>query len=142
MTTHSDFAIIPFAAHLGADAYGLQVPWATFYGNQTPVQTFEIDGKPTETGYMLIQTLAVGLSSHKILINGHMLSGLNLPQHDGWQTWMIVIDVGLLRHGTNTVQFVRDAMTNDSFVVGNVVVHWREVEADVGTGYAGVRPLT
>jgi hypothetical protein len=127
MPVGSDFTIIQFTEHLGANEADLPASWATFVGNQTSVKTFNIDNPPQGEAYLLIQTLHVGAFSHRIFINGVGLNGYNLPQHEGWSTWMVVIQDGVLVHGANTLQVVRDEETNDNFVVGHVVVHWREV---------------
>jgi hypothetical protein len=127
MPVGSDFTIIPFSEHLGPNESDLEASWATFVGNQTSVKTFNIDNPPQGEAYLLIQTLHVGVFSHRIFINGVGLNGYNLPAHEGWSTWMVPIQEGVLLHGANTLQIMRDDGSDDSFVVGNVVVHWREV---------------
>lgn len=127
MRTNSDYAIIFFGEHLGDNMDDLIVPWANFVGNQSTQLAFGIDGQPVGQGYMLVQALHVGVFSHEILLNKIALPGPVLPQHDGWQTWMITIDEQILKQGRNTIQIVRDANTGDDFVIGNVVVHWREL---------------
>lgn len=132
MRTNSDYEIVFFGEHLGDNAQDLIVPWTTFVGNQTSVRSFTIDGVPVGDGYMLIQALDVGVFSHKIFINKRLIEGPVLPQHPGWQTWMIVIEGQMLKQGRNTIQFVRDDRTGDDFVIGNVIIHWREIETDPG----------
>jgi hypothetical protein len=127
MPVGSDFTMIHFGEHLGPNEANLQVPWAVFVGNQTSLKTFNVDNPPAGEAYLLIQTLHVGVFSHRIYINGIELNGYQIPQHDGWATWLVGIAEGVLLHGSNTLQILRDANTGDSFVVGQVVVHWREV---------------
>ncbi len=127
MPVGSDFNIIQFSEHLGANKADLDASWATFVGNQTSVKNFNIDNPPQGEGYLLIQTLNVGVFSHRIFINGFGLNGYNLPQHAGWTIWMVTIQDGVLLHGANSLQIMRDEASKDSFVVGHVVVHWREV---------------
>lgn len=127
MPVGSDFTTIYFGEHLGPNETDLQASWATFVGNQTSVKTFNVDNPPANEAYMLIQTLHVGVFSHQILINGVELSGYQIPEHRGWSTWMVGLGEGLLKHGANTIQIIRDKRSNDSFVVGHVVIHWREL---------------
>ena len=126
--TRADYRRIYFGEHLGDNVNDLDVPWASFVGNQTSVRNFYVDGEPREA-YLIAQLYDVHASSHKILINGVDLSGFDLPREPGgWQTWMDAINSGLLIQGNNTIQFVRDGSTGDNFVVGNVAIHWREPE--------------
>ena len=127
MPVRSDFTMIHFSEHLGSNEVDLNAPWARFVGNQSTLKTFNVDNRPTGEAYLLIQTLKVGVFSHKIIINGTELSGYNLPQHDGWTVWMAGIDEGILKHGANTLQIIRDTSAQDNFVVGYVVIHWREI---------------
>ena len=127
MPVASDFAMIYFGEHLGTNEADLSAPWATFVGNQSSHKEFNVGNPPTSAAYMLIQTLNVGVFSHQIYINGIKLDGYHIPQYPGWSMWMMVIPEGTLRHGANTLQIVRDETSSDSFVVGHVVVHWREV---------------
>lgn len=126
MTIRSDFTIVHFSEQLGENHADLNVPWATFVGNQTSVHEFVIDNKPVHAAYMLVQLLAVGIAFHRVVVNNITLEGPSLPRHPSWQTWMVVIKPNILRQGINTLQFKRDARSDDSFVVGDVVINWRE----------------
>ncbi len=127
MPVHSDFTIIPFGEHLGSNEADLHAPWAAFVGNQTSLKTFNVDNRLTGEAYLLIQTLHVGVFTHHIYINDTKLNGYHLPQHEGWSTWMVGLRDGVLKHGANTLQIMRDLQSDDSFVVGHVVIHWREI---------------
>lgn len=139
MAIRSDFVAIYFGEHLGDNANDLNVPWATFVGNQTTVKNFYISDQPAGNAYLMLQAYDVHQTGHRILINGQNLSGFDIPRETGsWQTWMDVIDSGLLRFGNNTIQIQRDADTGDNFVVGNVVIHWREYAPTSPFGVATV----
>ena len=124
----ADFRAITFNEHLGDQAGDINAPWAPFMGNQTSVKTFNVDGVPTGEAYVLLQVYDVHSSGHKILVNGTDLAGFDIPQHpaeDRWQTWMDVMESGLLKQGANTIQITRQS-GGDNFIVGNVTVNWRE----------------
>ena len=124
-----DFRLIWFGEHLGDNASDLNVPWASFVGNQTSVRNFHIDNVPTGEAYLLVQTYDVHDSGHRIVINGVDLSGFDIPREaGGWQTWMDAINSSLLIQGNNTIQIRRNTASGDNFVVGNVAVHYREHE--------------
>jgi len=126
MPQKANFAVIPFGEHIGDNAADLDLPTVIFVGNQSTLKTFEIETVPVGHGYLLIQTYEVDVNSHEIFVNELPLTGLNIPKHTGWQTWMVALRDNLLKAGTNTVQIIRDTQTTDDFVVGNVVVHWHE----------------
>lgn len=126
MALRADFEVIKFNSHLGDNAGDLNVPWTTFQGNQTPVRSFVIGQRPIGAGYLLVQAFDVDNENHRILINGIDLGGWDIASDGGWQTWMDVIESGVLQQGNNTIQFIR-AGGNDNFVIASVVVNWREV---------------
>jgi hypothetical protein len=126
VSTRSDFTIVPFGEFLGDNANDNDLPWAVFVGNETNTKSFLIDDMTVGDAYLLIQTYKVGVPSHKIFINSRELKGFNIPPHDGWQTWMVVITEPILKRGINTIKVVRDARTDDDFAIGNITVHWRE----------------
>lgn len=132
MPVGSDFTMLYFGEHLGPNEADLPVQRAAFVGNQTSAKHFTVDNQPATEAYMLLQTLHVGVFSHRILINGQALEGYQLPQHQGWATWMVGIPDGILRHGANTLQILRDTDTDDSFAVAHVAIHWRELINGVG----------
>ena len=136
MSIGSDFTMIYFGEHLGPNETDLQASWTTFVGNQSSQKTFNVDNPPANEAYMLVQTLHVGVFSHKIYINDVGLDGYQIPEHQGWSTWMVGLGEGILKHGANTIQVVRDKNSDDSFVVGYVVVHWREIVNDQANVYA------
>lgn len=125
----ADFAIVHFMEHLGDKEGDLKVPGATWVGDKTGVRNFYIAGIPTGEGYLIGQFFDVHSPRHRIVINGNDLPGVDIATDIGhWQTWMDVINKGILRQGNNTLQVVRDTTTADNFVVGSIVVHWREYD--------------
>lgn len=129
MTVHADFQLITFNEHLGDSAgdIGTSMP---FMGDQTTKKTFNVDGSPTGLGYLELQVYDIHSSSHKVLINDKDLGGFDIPTgpvEDRWQTWMDGIENGVLKKGQNTIQIKR-ASGGDNFLVGNVAVHWRELD--------------
>jgi hypothetical protein len=123
----ADFAVIMLNEHLGDNAGDLLVPWATFVGDATTVKNFTVDGTPTGTGYLLIQTYDVQSESHRIVINGKELADTDIRSHPAentWQTWMDVIEPGVLKTGNNTIQ-IRRAPGGDNFVISHVAINWR-----------------
>ena len=126
MALQGNFALIPFGEHIGDSAGDLEMPLVKFVGNQSTLKTFEIAGRPVGHSYVLMQTYDVDVDSHQIHVNGVQLSGINIPTHHGWHTWMVALKDDLLKTGPNSVQIARDTTTTDDFVVGNIVVHWHE----------------
>lgn len=129
MRHRANYAQLHFGEHLGPDDDELDVPWASFVGDETSEAAFRVPAEPVDP-YLEIQAYEVGAFDHEILVNGEPLSGFDLPPADGWQLWMDAVAGDELRAGENAIQVVRDAATADSFVVGNVVVHWKEALAD------------
>lgn len=125
MALRSDFVVINFNKELGDRDTFPDKPWAEFVGNQTE-ENFFISDVPVGTAYLLLQLYHVNEIGHQILINGHHLSGGDITPHSGWQTWMDEIESGKLQAGNNTIQIRRNTNTGDNFIVGRVVVHWRE----------------
>ena len=125
MSHRANYALCYFGELLGPHESALDVPWAEFAGNRTTKVTFEIPAEPTDP-YLELQAYEVGAFGHEILVNDQSLSGFDIPPADGWQQWMDAITGVDLRVGENTLQVVRDSDSEDSFVVGNVVVHWKE----------------
>ena len=128
MAMRSDFRMIDFNEHLGDNAADLNVPWATFKGDKTTLKTFHIDGNPKGEAYLIIQAYNVQEYTHKILINGTPLAGVSIPKGPSevrWQTSMDRIEPQL-KPGPNKIQIERDPKTTNNFVVGKVVVQWRE----------------
>ncbi|MCA9884071.1 MAG: hypothetical protein KC546_18325 [Anaerolineae bacterium] len=126
MATRGNFALVPFGEHIGDNATDLDLPTVPFVGNQSTLKSFNIEGHPVNSSYILVQTYDVDVESHEIFVNGMPLTGLNFPEHSGWETWMVALKEGLLKQGMNTIQIVRDTRTTDDFIVGNVVIHWQE----------------
>ena len=115
-----------FQDHLGPDQDGLDVPWASFAGDETETQTFHVPTDEPIDSYVEMQVYDVGTYDHDLLINGDPLSGFDVPAGEGWQYWMDTVTATRLREGENEIQFRRDVDSDDSFVIGTATVHWRE----------------
>ena len=125
--THATYTVLNFQEHLGESADGLDVPWAEFVGNHRSSKLeFEVPTDSSTEPYLECQLFEVGDYGHEIMVNGDALSGFDVPPSPGWQYWMDTITGAELVEGTNTIQFVRDAEARDDFVVGSVVIHWKE----------------
>ncbi len=125
MRQRANYALLNFGEHLGIDERRLDVPWAEFVGDESSELTFEVAAEP-DASYLEVQAYDVGSFDHEIHLNGEPLSGFDVPPAKGWQYWMDAIVGTELRVGENSLQFVRDVDSGDSFVVGNVVVNWKE----------------
>lgn len=122
----ANYAIVPFQQHLGQNPESLSVPWAEFVGNQTDAREFTVPTDDVTDAYLEIQAYDVEEYGHEIRVNETALSGFDVPPAEGWQHWMDTLAGVSLHEGANTVRIERDATTTDAFVVGVVVVHWRE----------------
>lgn len=125
MDYRANYALLHVGEHLGPDESGLDVPWATFAGDRSSELAFEVPAEPHEP-YLELQAYEVGTFDHEILVNGEPMSGFDLPPAEGWQYWMDSITGAELTVGENTLRVAREGTTDDNFVVGNVVVHWKE----------------
>lgn len=96
--------------------------------NQEATRTFEIEGVPIGTGYLLIQHFDVEIGNHRISINGQGLPSFDIPAQKNvdllWLTWMDRIPPGFLRQGQNCLTIERIGI--ERFGIANIVVHWRE----------------
>lgn len=125
MAITTDFEVITFNAHLGDRRGDVDVPGTTFYGDLSPEKSFYIRDRPVGDAYLLLQAYDVDHETHRILINGSDLGGVDIRRDGNWQTWMDVIEAGVLRQGNNTIQF-RRAPGGDNFVIMSVAIHWKE----------------
>ncbi|ELZ28875.1 hypothetical protein C475_04536 [Halosimplex carlsbadense 2-9-1] len=121
-----NYALVPFQQHLGQNEESLAVPWAEFVGDETDELTFEAPTDEATDAYLELQAYDVEEYGHEIRVNGTALSGFDIPPRDGWQQWMDTLSGIDLVEGENTIKFERDTDTTDAFVVGVVVVHWKE----------------
>jgi hypothetical protein len=126
MRTYANYAMTFVGAQLGPDERDLDVEWAGFVGDRTPTYEFHVPTAAARDAYVGLQAFDVGEYGHEILINGEALSGFDIPTGDGWQYWIDSLARVSLAEGTNTLRIARDTTTEDSFAVGNVVVHWKE----------------
>lgn len=125
----ADFEVISFWEYLGPNDSGLNTS-ARFVGNQSSKKQFIIGEKPAGRGYISLQLYDVSSSNHSIKINDKYLDGNSIRQHPvskAWLLWIDVIEEGVLVKGQNTLQIIR-GQGDDSFVVDQVIVHWREIE--------------
>ncbi|MWG34883.1 DUF7383 domain-containing protein [Halomarina oriensis] len=122
----SNYALVEFGELLADREGALDVPWATFAGDESTEQTFEVPVDGAVDGYVTVQALDVDAYGHEILVNGDPLSGFDIPPASGWQSWMDVMTGATLHEGENTIQVRRDTDSRDAFVVGTVRVNWRE----------------
>ena len=122
----ANYALVTFMEHLGEAESRLDVEWAEFVGDRTTEHTFEVPTDDATDAYLQLQAYDVSTYGHDIVLNGESLSGFDIPPAQGWQSWMDAITGAALREGENTLRFVREEGSNDSFVVGTVVVNWRE----------------
>lgn len=122
----ANYALVSFQEHLGSDEEGLDVPWASFSGDETETHTFEVPTSDPQDAYIEMQVYDVETYDHDVLINDTALSGFDVPAGEGWQYWMDTVTVARLEKGKNTIKFRRDPESEDSFIVGTVTVHWRE----------------
>ncbi|MFB6141364.1 MAG: hypothetical protein ABEJ26_13135 [Halosimplex sp.] len=122
----SNYALVPVQQHLGQNEESLAVPWAEFVGDETDEFEFEVPTADATEAYLELQAYDVEEYGHEIRINGVALSGFDIPPAEGWQHWMDTLSGLDLSEGTNTVQIERDTTTTDAFVVGVVIVHWKE----------------
>ena len=122
----ADYALLPILERLGPNENALDVPWATFAGDRTSEHGFTVPTDEATDVYVELQAYDVGTYGHEILLNGEPLSGFDVPPAEGWQYWMDAAPESGLREGENALRLRRDASTDDSFAVGNVIVHWRE----------------
>lgn len=122
----ANYALVSIQEHLGPDSEGLDVPWAEFAGDSTDTYTFDVPTDDPREPYVEMQVYEVGTYDHELVVNGEPLSGFDAPAGEGWQYWMDTVMRTKLEKGTNTLEFRRDADSADNFVVGTVVVHWKE----------------
>jgi hypothetical protein len=103
--------------------------------NPFVTREFEVEGRPIDTGYLLIQVLGVEVGVHRIFINDEPLPSFDIAPQEGegrWTTWMDRIPEGFLQQGRNTITIRAASATDriltvaDPFHVANVAVHWRE----------------
>ena len=128
----SDFAILTFNEHLGNNekdvkmAQSVQAKWV---GNQTTPKKFYIEGEPLfGHAYLLIMAYEVHFGGHTVWINGTQLPFYELPPCKGqWLTSIAPIGIELLGNSDNTVQIRRNEEREDNFIIGHVVVNWREM---------------
>jgi hypothetical protein len=142
MQTRSDFRIIRFNERLGDRRPPSNFnPGSSHYaGQETSEKRFEVDREPVGDGYLVIQVYGVDFRTHRVLVNGEDLPQFDIasqqPGRPVWETWLDPIEEGILRRGRNTIRIMHGSTPQpDNFIVGNVVVHWRE-EAD-GSGGDG-----
>lgn len=126
MAYRANYALVNVSAHLGPNDEALDVPWAKYVGDATSTFEFTIPTEKPTDAYVGLQAFRVDEYGHELQINGESLGGFDVPPADGWQYWEDAITDTGLDEGANTLRVRRDETTDDSFVVNNVTVHWRE----------------
>ncbi|MBX0296083.1 DUF7383 domain-containing protein [Haloarcula nitratireducens] len=126
MSHRANYARCTFLQHLGPSEDSLDVPWAEFSGDSTDRVTFDVPTDAPSEPYVEMQVYDVSEFGHEIRLNGESLSGFDIAPGEGWNYWMDTISTDHLRLGENTLQFRRDVDTDDAFVVGTAIVHWKE----------------
>ena len=126
MSHRSNYALLSFQEALGPNKDAFDELWADFTGDRSSAHTFEVPTDDPRDPYLQMQVLDVAEYGHDVLVNGESVSGFDIPPGDGWQTWMDPITGHPLQAGENTLRIERDTTTDDAFVVGTVVVNWRE----------------
>ena len=122
----ANYALVTFMEHLGEAESRLDDDWAEFVGDETTEATFEVPTDDATDAYLQLQAYDVSTYGHDIVLNGESMSGFDIPPAQGWQSWMDAITGAALREGENTIRFVREEGSTDSFVVGTVVINWKE----------------
>ena len=125
-TYRADYALLSVFEQFGPEAGSLDVPWAEFAGDRSSEYEFTVRTDEATDAYVELQAYDVGAYGHEIVLNGEELTGFDVPPRDGWQYWMDTVTDQRLRAGRNILRIRRDQTMDDSFAVGNVVVHWRE----------------
>jgi hypothetical protein len=130
MGYRSDFAVIKFNEHLGNNANDLNYDGTTFVGNQTTIRTFNLGDQPTGEAYFTLQLYDVQAEGHHVLINGKRTGGIikDIPKNleYKWFIWTNTIEKGIIQKGNNTIQIKRNSGSGDNFIVGSVIISWRE----------------
>lgn len=95
--------------------------------NTAATRTFNVEGSPIDTGYLLIQSFDVERDNHRILINNQELPSFDIPEggNNLWTTWMDRIPENFLQQGSNRITIRRQG--SEDFTVANVAIHWREL---------------
>jgi hypothetical protein len=122
----ANYALLDFREHLGSDPDALDVPWAEFVGEESSTREFEVPTAAAADPYVELQGYDVASYGHEIRVNDRSVPGFDVPPSNGWQYWMDSLAGIDLQAGTNTLAIHRDVDSADEFVVGSVVVHWRE----------------
>jgi len=126
MRHRANYALLSFQEALGPNKNAFDELWADFAGDRSSPHTFQVPTDDPRDPYLQMQILDVAEYGHDVLVNGASVSGFDIPPGDGWQTWMDPITGQHLQEGENSLRIERDTTTDDAFVVGSVVVNWRE----------------
>lgn len=130
----ADFCILTFNEHLGNTKEDLQSLHSlrskpAWTGDQTTKKEFFIEREPViGHAYLLISAYEVHFSGHTAWINNTVLPFYEIPPCKGqWNTSIAPIGIALKGNSMNTIQIRRDPSKEDNFIIGNVIVHWREI---------------
>ena len=145
MALRANYEIIAFDEHLGDNESDLPLDLAirsssafifdtyTFVGSQSSLRTFNIDSLPRGGGYLTIQLLHVHKKGHRMEINGVELGKETIMGTDvrsgsayRWHIWTTDFKTRILKQGSNNVRIFKADNSSDNFLVGTLVINWRE----------------
>lgn len=125
----SDFVVVPIQQHLGDNKNDIFAPGYPYRGDVSDTFNFTIDNDPNGEAYLLVQIFGSYFEGHTILINGkNVTSPAGNFGNSGsmnWSTLTVLINDNTLKHGQNTIQFLRNPNTEDNFLIDNVIVNWK-----------------
>jgi len=125
----SDFVIVPIQQHLGDNKNDIFAPGYPYRGDVSDTFNFTIDSIPDGSGYLLVQIYGSYFEGHTIIINGQSVTSpsgnFGNSGSANWATLTVLLDEDVLRHGQNSIQFLRNPNTEDNFLIDNVVVNWK-----------------
>ena len=128
-TARADFQVFTWNEHLGDNQGDINTDF-TFEGTFSSVKTFFIGQEPFRSGFVRYIVSHVDHLSHKKMINGDPLPGIDISRtgsgSTGYQTHTDIIPSSFLKQGDNTIQFKR--VGGDNFLIHHVIVHWREFD--------------
>ena len=128
-TQSSNFIAVPIQQHLGDNKNDIFAPDYPFRGDISGTFNFTIDTNPVGQSYLLVQIFGSYFQGHTININGQEvtspLGNFGSTGDANWTTLTVLIDDGILKEGLNSIQFLRNADSQDNFLIDNIIVNWQ-----------------